>query len=69
MHIDTISRGQTLECPRTKRTGTVSSVEPNSIRIQLSTGKRITVHADQKNIRWQKPHRSHLTLRSIGAAR
>lgn len=69
MHLDTIARGQTLTCRHTQRTGKVLAVEPDRIRLQLSTGKRITVIADpeEKEIRWQKPRRSHLSLRAIGA--
>lgn len=71
MHLDTITRGQTLECPRTGRTGTVLTVDKDGVRLQLGAGggrkgKRINVLADQKEIRWRAPRRSRLTLRALG---
>ncbi len=69
MHLDTVARGQVLTHPGSGRKGTVLAVGKDDVRIQLATGKRITITAVEKEICWQKPRRSHLTLRSIGAAR
>lgn len=69
MHLDTVVRGQVLMHPGSGRKGTVLVVGDKEVRLQLSTGKRITITAVEKEIRWRKPRRSHLTLRAIGAAR